>query len=470
MVLGSLPVRGRTVVCAKLTALVLFVGVFAFAINLPTALGFTLSAGGLQAFGAPAYLFAHMVVTPLAGLWVFVCLIAMQTTLAALMPRRLLRTISVAGQLLFVVALIEMLVYAPALSRWLAAEARTLVDSGVGSWLPPLWFLGLYETLLGSDLESFHRLAATALAATGVMLGVGVLAYAVGYRRIVRRTLENAHPAGRRPGLTAGVAHRVWPWVVRGPTQQAVVAFVGKSLGRSRRHRLLLAIYLGVALAFILRGFIRPMSEGVSITLHEPTAMLLSIPLVLSFFTLVGLRVLFAVPIELPANWVFQMTEQDEKTAYLAGTRTALVLLGLVPLALITLPLYWALWGRQVAVGHTMLWMLLGALLAEVLVTRFRKVPFTCSYLPGKANFQLLALPYLGLMLTYGYATAQIELSLLAQPQRWLVAAGVLATALVATRVTQRVMRRRAATPLPHLTYEEAPDATVRQLGLMRPV
>ena len=127
LVLGSLPVRDRTVVSAKLTALVLFVGVFAFAINLPTALGFTLSAGGLQAFGAPAYLFAHMVVTPLAGLWVFVCLIAMQTTLAALVPRRLLRTISVAGQLLFVVALIEMLVYAPALSRWLAAEARTLV-------------------------------------------------------------------------------------------------------------------------------------------------------------------------------------------------------------------------------------------------------------------------------------------------------------------------------------------------------
>ena len=258
--------------------------------------------------------------------------------------------------------------------------------------------------------------------------------------------------------------------MVRDRTQQAVIAFVGKSLARSRRHRLLLAIYLGVALAFILRGFIWPVTQGLSVTLHEPTAMLLSIPLILSFFTLVGLRVLFAVPIELPANWVFQMTERDEKTAYLGGARTALVLLGLVPLALVTLPVYWALWGPEVAAGHTMLWMLLGALLVEALVTRFPKVPFTCSYLPGKANVRLLGPFYLALTLMYGYVTAWLELSLLAEPQRWLVAASVLATGLVAIRVIRRVIRRRLSTPAPRLTYEEAPDSTVQQLHLMRPV
>ena len=463
-VLGSLPVRGRTVVFAKLTSLVLFVGVFAFAINLPAAFAFTFA---LNDFGSPAYLFTHMTVTPLAGLFVFVCLIAMQTTLAALVHERLLHPISMAVQLLFVVALIELLVYSVTISSWLAEQAQTLADSGAGSWLPPLWFLGLYETLIGSDLQSFHRLAATALTATMAALGLGIVAYAIGYRRIVRRALENPHPAGRQPGMVVGLACRVWPWVTRDPTQQAVVAFVGKSLARSRRHRLLLAIYLGVALAFILRGFISAVAEGVGVPLHEPTAMLLSIPLVLSFFTLVGLRVLFAVPIELPANWVFQMTERDDKTAYLAGTRTALVLLGLVPLALVTLPLYWAIWGPVVAIGHTTLWMLLGALLVEALVTGFRKVPFACSYLPGKANFKLLAIPYLVVMLIYGYTTAWLELSLLAEPQRWLLAAGVLAAGLVATRVRHRVVRQRVSTPPPRLTYEEAPDDTVRQLGLM---
>jgi len=114
--------------------------------------------------------------------------------------------------------------------------------------------------------------------------------------------------------------------------------------------------------------------------------------------------------------------------------------------------------------------MLRGTLLVEALVTRFRKVAFTCSYLPGKANYKLLAVPCLLLMLLYGYVTARIELSLLAEPQQWLIAAGVLATGLVATRVTRRVMRRRLSTPPPRLTYEEAPETVVRQLGLMRPV
>ena len=40
----------------------------------------------------------------------------------------------------------------------------------------------------------------------------------------------------------------------------------------------------------------------------------------------------------------------------------------------------------------------------------------------------------------------------------------------IATRVTRRVMRRRLSTPPPRLTYEEAPEVTVQQLHLMRPV
>ena len=65
--------------------------------------------------------------------------------------------------------------------------------------------------------------------------------------------------------------------------------------------------------------------------------------------------------IELAANWSFQMTELDDKTGYLRGTRHALILIGLVPLALFTLPAYWALWGTLAAIGHTVLWVLLTA-------------------------------------------------------------------------------------------------------------
>ncbi len=69
-------------------------------------------------------------------------------------------------------------------------------------------------------------------------------------------------------------------------------------------------------------------------------------------------------------------------------------------------------------------------------------------------------------MLIYGYSTARWELWLLATPQRWLIAAGLLAAGLLAARGT----RRSPSTPSPHLIYEETPDDAVQQLGLSRPV
>ena len=238
-VLGVLPVRARTVVVAKLAGLLLFVGVFAFAINVPTAAGFALAVMGLSRLAGPAYLLVHMVVAPLAGLFVFVCLVVLQTTLTTLLPHRVLRGITVATQLLFVIALIEMLVYSPAISTWLAAQALVLADTGAGSWLPPLWFLGLYETLLGSDLASFHRLAGTAVAATSLMLASGAAIYALGYGRITRRAIEGVQPAPSPPGVLSRLVSKVSGRLAPGRTGRAVTVFVCASLARSRRHRLL---------------------------------------------------------------------------------------------------------------------------------------------------------------------------------------------------------------------------------------
>ena len=108
--------------------------------------------------------------------------------------------------------------------------------------------------------------------------------------------------------------------ILRHPVERAVVAFAIKSLTRSRRHRLLIAIYVGVGLAFVIGSFLRPyVRDGITMSLDEPSAALLSIPFVLSFFLLVALRVLFSVPTEIRANWIFQMTESRDKSAYVGG-------------------------------------------------------------------------------------------------------------------------------------------------------
>ncbi len=138
-------------------------------------------------------------------------------------------------------------------------------------------------------------------------------------------------------------------------------------------------------------------------------------------------------------------------------------MLGIAPVALVTCPIYLALWGPGLAFQHTLFWLLMAGALTELLLCRFRKVPFACSYVPGKANVKLLW-PLYGLALTaYASWTAQLELWLLARPVWWGVACGAMLTCLIVA-----VRRRRTFTSSTPLTYEEAVDPTVQVLGVMR--
>ena len=173
---------------------------------------------------------------------------------------------------------------------------------------------------------------------------------------------------------------------------------------------------------------------------------------------------MFAVPTEIRANWVFRMTEIDDRAAYLTGARAALWTLGVAPVALVTTPIYLALWGPGLAFAHTVFWVLMAGVLTELLLCRFHKVPFACSYVPGKANVKLLWPLYALALTAYASWTARLELWLLGRPLWWIVAC----TTLIAGLVTVIGRRRRALASASPLQYEEAVDPAVQVLGVMR--
>ena len=467
MVLGTLPLSDRTLLGAKLAALVIVVGGFVLAISVPSAVGIAIGArNGPVSWTPLRYLCAHLIVIPAAGLFVFFSVTAVQTALGVFLRKRLLRALSVVLQLICVVVALEMFVFSVPLSRWLAENALRLTGESVGLWLPPFWFLGLYETIVGTEHAVFHETAPIAVLACGTSLAAVVVAYIASYRRVVRRVLESTEPLAGDPGwLTRLVNRLIYRVLVRHPTQQAVVAFVVRTLMRNQRYKLLLALYVGVGLSFIIGGLLFAFVDGRELLVATPTVLLLSMPLLLSFFALVGLRVLFTVPTELRANWIFRMSETHDKASYVRGIRTAMLGLALPPIVLATVPMYWLLWGPALAIGHTLFWLLLAALLAEVLLLRFHKVPFTCSYVPGKANVKLMGLVYLFALTTYAYTTTQLEVWLLGDPGRWAVGCACVLLSLVAIR-----LYRTRATPRSALTYEESAEPTVQVLHLMRPV
>jgi hypothetical protein len=136
----------------------------------------------------------------------------------------------------------------------------------------------------------------------------------------------------------------------------------------------------------------------------------------------------------------------------LDGATAALIACGTLPAVLLAFASAAALWDLRTALTHALFCGVLGVLLAEALTMTLDKVPFTCTYMPGKANIVKLWPLYLTIFSFYTVTMASLEAALL-RGGGIAVAIGV----FTAFTVVAAVVRRRRASGLPDLRFEEQP-------------
>jgi hypothetical protein len=197
----------------------------------------------------------------------------------------------------------------------------------------------------------------------------------------------------------------------------------------------------------------------------RPTGVLLSIQLVLSFFALCGLRYAFSVPAELRANWIFRLAESDAGWRHLRSARKALVVFGGLPPLAALFPAHCLLWGWSAATLHLLYGLVLALLLARLLVIHFAKIPFTCSYLPGKANVKTLGIAYVLAFLIYAYYMANLEARLLGHPWHLISFCATLLAGLAGCD-GWKARRNRDLSRGGAFRFEEEPEPAVQSLGL----
>ena len=137
-----------------------------------------------------------------------------------------------------------------------------------------------------------------------------------------------------------------------------------------------------------------------------------------------------------------------------------MLLMALAPLFIFLAPLYLMLsvWSQMLL--HLSYCAMLSLMLVEMLMFRFPKIPFTCSYLPGKANLRLYWAPYLFAGLVYLSTAISLETWLLRQPDRFVAFFLVVAGVLLLSRACQdRWMARHC-----EFIFEEEPDPAVHSL------
>lgn len=462
LVLGPLPVRRSTIFLAKVAAVGTALSVAVVTLNVFPGLTwprvFMPADGGV--FGLARSFLAYWITMAAAGAFVLSLMLGVQG-LAALLPRQ---------QFLRVSGLIQMAAFCLILIGYFLEPsfARPQDFTAPGnhlllSWLPSYWFLGLFNSLNGTAQPALAPLARRAAAGLIIAVLAAGAAFLLSYMRTLRKIVEE-------PDITPGASGGHWLPPFGDPPLTAVAHFSIRSLFRSRQHRLILSFFLGLAFTIVVLYVKTPLAQTNLLDLsgdpwHQVNVPLLVSSIVTMWFAAIGTRVAFAMPTELRANWIFRMTNVRRAPDCLKATRRSLFILAVAPVWLIWAGILLWLWPWRPAAGHLVVLGLLGTILAEACLHGFHKIPFTCSYLPGKANVYYLFLAYATLTIYLLDKAAHLEQSALQNTTLYAILLLLMSFAALFLRWRTTTLSRSEDA---ELRFEEEETPAVLELGLYK--
>ena len=454
-VLLALPVSRRLVFLSKLAALALFAGIFIVAAHAAMLPVFVIISMGRQVQENFLVRFAaHMLASLSGSTTVVLAVTGINGALLLAAPRQHLQAASTVVRSAMLCALVLSLPLAarlPAVAPSLAAGSSSLY------LVPPVWFLGVEELLLGHGTPYFGRLASIAAVAVASSLALAVGSYSYLYRRFDRVMMRPADAStGWRRRAGTFIARR------RGAQFSAISAFTHLTLARSALHQGVFVAVSACGAGLVLNSFIG--AEAISrLQSYEQALASAAVwsPFALVFAMTLGVRAALVLPIEPRANWVFRMTETDSaRVDQVVAVVHAMVSLGVsAPLAML-LPIAWTMF-RWEAMVCTSVTFLAGLLLVELEMGDWRRIPFTCSYRPGKRFVGLTAL--IGFAAFVVFTTLGSGLVLYSRGHRmgWLAVMAILEAV-----VWQRRRRRARLTRHTPLLFEDTLPSEVEPLRL----
>ncbi|HEV3332449.1 MAG TPA: hypothetical protein VG096_15775 [Bryobacteraceae bacterium] len=227
--LGSLPVRPRQIFVAKFLALFALLTATIVVVNsFPTVAFAGLSHGHWEPNPSyAAHFLAHGASCVLASYFLCFAIVACQGILLNLLPPRLFASVTGYVQGLLITLMLVLIVLSLSID---SKVEMAVLRPEISRWLPPVWFLGLYQAILGDPDPQFRALAARALAALAAAVGAAILSYLVSYQRHRRLFVEGASVRQR----DRKIGRIVLDWAIPNPRQQAVFVFMAQTLARQR--------------------------------------------------------------------------------------------------------------------------------------------------------------------------------------------------------------------------------------------
>jgi len=386
LILGPLPVRLQIVFAAKLSSLLGALGLSLVALNVFTGLVWPLifSPSASGAIGILRSFTAYWGTILTASLFVFSAGLAFQGMLSLILPRQIFLRAAVWIQAGAFAGLLALYILEPPFE---APEALLApANQHLLAILPSYWFFGLFQQLNGSAFAGTAALAQRAWIGLAVALGTACCIVAIGYLRLLRRIVEQPDIRTRSERLSAYLQSR-------SGSEAAILLFSALTLARSRKHRVLLAFYWGVGVTLIY-AVTRPTVSGLrAAALYPatgPSETYLMASLLLVSLGVGALRILIALPVTAKAEWIFRMTEFTAPAAYRKASTRFLLWWGCLPAWFLLSATALAVWPGWRSLVFVLVLGLFGLVVLEASTRALRKIPFACSYTPGRGHVHLV--------------------------------------------------------------------------------
>jgi hypothetical protein len=418
--LVPLPVSLRAIFLANFSGILVLAALFTVVVNAASIVLFPIAVVGSQSSFAIFFRFAtgHAIAVLSASAFSFFAIFALAGLLMAILPAAAFRRASLVVRFMIAIVLLALLASVftmpSTLLRRSVAIAHTIAN------LPPVSFLGLARTVWGKGGDPFTgTMTHAAISGFAVVVLVAVITYAVSFRCSFLRIPETTDvPPLPRIRLSLSPLVFLHSAILRNSSHRACYHFIVKTLLRSDAHLQIVSAFAALGLVAAAESLMSIRSDPFFFTRHAPSADFLSIPFTLSYCLIVGIRFAFEIPSDLRANWIFKLwLSLDDQQARPIARRVLLAatLPWLVPCAFaITLFLF----GWTSALLHAAILTASTVLLVEILLVKFRKIPFTCSYPPFESNSGVILVAYLFGFFVFANYIPELERWSLAAPLR----------------------------------------------------
>jgi hypothetical protein len=426
--LAPLPIPSHRFFAANLLALLFLAALLSFDVNIASTVLFPLVVcGSHSSFSYFATFFAaHLTCMVLASIFSFLSVLTALGALISILPFHVFQKCSLYIRCAIVAIILAGLSVSSAVPPMIHTLARH--SDAPLKLLPSVWFVSLNQSMLGRPNLALSSLGERALTATEVALFLAIGAYALGYRRCFTYSAETI---ARLPSGEGAIVGRIFNvlnrLVFRSPFERASFRFTMKALARGENQALVLGWFGGLGIVIASQTLFAAVTSPAGPTDRIPSAAVLSVPLTLGYFLILGLCCSFDVPVALRANWLFRLAVAAESEECRPFARKMIFVFLFPALLLCSLPLYAYFWSWKVSLIHTAVVAAMCILFAEFLLTKFRKIPFTCSMPPFKSHSIVAILGYVMGFFVFSASASMAEHWALVEPARFLAFVPLLA-------------------------------------------